>query len=91
VGAFHSATGTIESTLKNVSPDAHWIARRLATAGSKHIKMRLLGTVVTSRYYVYNKTAASLCAQQSPISKQPDYSPSERRTNTSFANRQKFL
>jgi hypothetical protein len=33
VGAFHSATGAIESALKYVSPDAHWIARRIATTG----------------------------------------------------------
>jgi hypothetical protein len=51
VGAFHSATGAIKSALKNVSPDAHWIACRLVTAGGKHIKMRLLstaGTVITT-------------------------------------------
>jgi hypothetical protein len=50
VGAFYSAAGAIESALKNVSPDgpdAHWIARRVATAGGKRIKIRLLGTVVT--------------------------------------------
>jgi hypothetical protein len=47
VGAFHSATGAIESALKYASPDAHWIARRLATAGGKRLKMRPLGTVVT--------------------------------------------
>jgi hypothetical protein len=47
VGAFHNATGAIESVLKYVSPDAHWIARHLVTAGGKRIKMRLLGTVVT--------------------------------------------
>jgi hypothetical protein len=46
VGASHSAIGAIESALKNVSPDTHWIARRLATAGSKRIKMRLLGNSV---------------------------------------------
>jgi hypothetical protein len=34
----HSATGAIESALKYVSPDAHWIARRLATAGGKTYK-----------------------------------------------------
>jgi hypothetical protein len=82
VGAFHSATGTIESALRNVSPDAHWIAGCLATAGGKRIKLRLLGmadTVVTSRHYVYNKTTASLCDQRSPTS--------ERRTSTSFADR----
>jgi hypothetical protein len=50
VGAFYSATGAIESALKYVSPDANWIARRLATAGGKHIKTRLLGTVVTDRF-----------------------------------------
>jgi hypothetical protein len=35
VGTSHSATGAIESALKYVSPDAHWIAHRLATAGGK--------------------------------------------------------
>jgi hypothetical protein len=49
--------------------------------------MWLLGAVVTSRYYVYNKTTASLRVQRSPTSEQPDYSPSERRTTTSFADR----
>jgi hypothetical protein len=73
VGAFHSAPGAIESMLKNVSPNAHWIERRLATAGGKHIKMRLLSTVVTSRYYVYNKTTANLCVQRSPTSERSDY------------------
>jgi hypothetical protein len=34
----HSATGAIESALKYVSPDAHWIARRMATAGGKTYK-----------------------------------------------------
>jgi hypothetical protein len=51
VGAFHSATGAIESALKNVSPNGHCIARQLAA----DIKMQLLGTagtVVTSRYCV---------------------------------------
>jgi hypothetical protein len=38
VGTSHSATGAIESALKHVSPDAHWIARRLATAGGKTYK-----------------------------------------------------
>jgi hypothetical protein len=47
VGVFHSATRAIELVLKNVSPDARWIARRLATAGGKHIKMWLLGTADT--------------------------------------------
>jgi hypothetical protein len=47
VGASHSAMSAIESALKNVSPHAHWIARHLATAGSKRIKMRLLGTADT--------------------------------------------
>jgi hypothetical protein len=46
VGISHSATSTIESALKNVNPNAHWIARHLATAGGKRIKMRLLDTVV---------------------------------------------
>jgi hypothetical protein len=78
VGAFHSATGAIESALKNVSPDAHWIARCLATAGGKRIKMWLRGTVVTSHYYVYNKTTASLHVQRSLTSERPDYSSSER-------------
>jgi hypothetical protein len=36
------------------------MARLLATAGGKRIKIRLLGTVVTSHYYVYNETTASL-------------------------------
>jgi hypothetical protein len=31
----------------NVSPDTHWIARRLASAGSKHIKTWLPSTKVT--------------------------------------------
>jgi hypothetical protein len=75
VGASHSATGAIESTLKYVSPDAHWIACRLATAGGKRIKMRPLGTVVTSRYYVYNETTARLHVQQSPTSKRPTTCP----------------
>jgi hypothetical protein len=63
VGAFHSATSAIESVLKNVSPNTHWIVRRLVTAGGKRIKKQLLGTVdtvITSWYYVYNKTTASL-------------------------------
>jgi hypothetical protein len=64
VGAFHSATGAIESAIRDVSPIAHWIALHLATAGGKRIKMRLLGTVITSRYYVYNETTARLCVQR---------------------------
>jgi hypothetical protein len=64
VGASHSATSAIESELKYVSPDAHCIERRLVTAGGKRIKMRLLGTVVTSRYYVYIETTASLHVQR---------------------------
>jgi hypothetical protein len=47
VGTSHSATGAIESALKYVSPDAHWIARRLATAGGKCIKMRPLSAIDT--------------------------------------------
>jgi hypothetical protein len=49
VGAFHSATGAIESALKNVSPDAHWIAHRLVTAGGKRVKMWILGTAGTKK------------------------------------------
>jgi GTPase SAR1 family protein len=44
VGAFHSATSTIKLVLKNVSPDTHWIVRRLPTDGGKRIKMQLLDT-----------------------------------------------
>jgi hypothetical protein len=47
VGASHRAMSAIELALKNVSPGAHWITRCLATAGGKHIKMRLLGTADT--------------------------------------------
>jgi hypothetical protein len=47
VGTSHSATGAVESALKYVSPDAHWIARRLATAGGKHIKTRPLSAIDT--------------------------------------------
>jgi hypothetical protein len=46
-GSPHSAMRAIESALKNVSPDAHWIARHLATAGGKRIKMRLLSMADT--------------------------------------------
>jgi hypothetical protein len=48
VGASHSATGAIELALKYASPDVHWIARRLATAGGKRIKARPLSTAATS-------------------------------------------
>jgi hypothetical protein len=48
-GTSHSATGAIESALKYVSLDAHWIARRLATAGGKRIKTRPLSTAATIR------------------------------------------
>jgi hypothetical protein len=47
VGASHSAMSAIESALKNVSPNTHWIVHRLATAGGKRIKMWLLGMAVT--------------------------------------------
>jgi hypothetical protein len=50
VGTSHSATGAIESALKYMSPDAHWIARRLATAGGKCIKTRPLSTAASSHY-----------------------------------------
>jgi hypothetical protein len=40
---------TIEWELKNVSPNTHWIARRLATSGGKRIKMWLLGMADTKR------------------------------------------
>jgi hypothetical protein len=49
VGTSHSATGAIESALKYVSPDAHWIARRLATAGGKRIKTRPLSAIDTEK------------------------------------------
>jgi hypothetical protein len=81
VGASHSATSTIKSALNNVSLDAHWIACHLATAGSKRIKIRLLGTVITSHYYVYNETTASLSVQRSPTSERQDYLPSEHWTS----------
>jgi hypothetical protein len=71
VGAYHSATGAIKSALKYVRPDAHWIARRLVTAGGKRIKMRPLGTVVTSRYYVRNETTARLRVQRAPNQHEP--------------------
>jgi hypothetical protein len=48
VGTSHSATGAIESALKYMSPDAHWIARRLATAGGKRIKTWPLSAIATS-------------------------------------------
>jgi hypothetical protein len=64
VGASHSATSAIKSALKNVSLDAHWIARCLVTAGGKRIKIRLLDTLVTSHYYIYNKITASLYVQR---------------------------
>jgi transposase-like protein len=47
VGTSHSATGAIESALEYVSPDAHCIVRRLATAGGKRIKMRPLSAIDT--------------------------------------------
>jgi hypothetical protein len=71
------------------SLDAHWIAGHLVTAGGKRIKMRLLDTVITSHYYVFNETTTRLHVQWSPTSERPDYSPSKRRTSTSFADRQK--
>jgi hypothetical protein len=85
VGAFHSATGAIESVLKDVSPVTHSIARRLATAGGKRIKMRLLGTDVTSRYYVYNETTTRLAPNQHKICRPVKisevlYSPLPQRT-----------
>jgi hypothetical protein len=49
-GTSHGATGAIESGLKYVSPDAHWIARRLATAGGKRIKTRPLSTAATTTH-----------------------------------------
>jgi hypothetical protein len=89
VGASHSATSAIESALNNVSLHAHWIVHRLATAGGKLIKTRLLSTVVTSHYYDYNKTTASLRVQWSLTSMRQDYSLSKCRTITSFADQYK--
>jgi hypothetical protein len=62
VGTSHSATGAIESALKYVSPDAHWIARRLATAGGKRIKMRPLSAIDTD--YAFTQTETSACRQK---------------------------
>jgi hypothetical protein len=101
VGTSHSATGAIKSALKYVCPNAHWIARRLATAGGKRIKMRPLSavatiptrpvlnqspSVTTSRYYIYESTA-QLRVQGSPAGKRPGYLPGKRRTCTSLAGR----
>jgi hypothetical protein len=71
VGASHTATSAIQSALKNVSPDTHWIAHHLVTAGSKRIKMRLLGTADT----VDNTPSARqqelyLCSVRRPASSQ---------------------
>jgi hypothetical protein len=83
VGTSHSATGAIKSALKYVSPDAHWIARRLVTAGGKLIKVRPLSTransydqlpVATTCYYIC-ETTARLRVQRSPTSKRPTTCP----------------
>jgi hypothetical protein len=98
VGTSHSATGANESALKYVSPDDHWIARRLATAGGKRIKTRPLSTiatsttsyrllpVMTSHYYI-QETTARLHIQRPPAGKRPEYLPNEHRTCTSLAGR----
>jgi hypothetical protein len=82
VGTSHSATGAIESVLKYVSPDAHWIVRHLVTAGGKRIKTRPLSTAaanpVTNHYQSLlhcNETTARLRVQRSPTSKHPSTCP----------------
>jgi hypothetical protein len=82
----HSATGAIESALKYLSPDTHWIACRLATAGGKHIKTWPLSAIVTSYDQSLPVATTSTRQQQGYVpSKRPDYLPSERQTCTSLA------
>jgi hypothetical protein len=69
VRASHSATSAIESALKNVSPDAHWIVRCLVTAGGKRIKMRLLSTVVTTS--TTRQQQAYVSSNRQPASAEP--------------------
>jgi hypothetical protein len=65
--------------LKNVSPDAHWIVRCLATAGGKRIKMQLLlGTADTvDTTPSARQQELYLYSVHRPASSQPAYPTSE--------------
>jgi hypothetical protein len=103
VGTSHSATGAIESALKYVSPDAHWIARRLATAGGKtyknaapqrnrHSPVTATSTETASTsYYQLPLTTASTSQQHSYTSsdRRPARGSTTRQTCTSLAGRYK--
>jgi hypothetical protein len=65
---------------QNVSPDTRWIARRLATAGGKGIKMWLLGTAVTvnttpsarqQELYLYSVRRPTSSHSTRPVSAEP--------------------
>jgi hypothetical protein len=85
VGTSHSATGAIESALEYVSPDTHWIERRLATAGGKRIKMLPLSAIETdhsdqsSYIYQYRTSLNQLLPATASTSQQHSYTSSDRR------------
>jgi hypothetical protein len=99
VGTSHSATGAIEPALKYVSPDAHWIARHLATAGGKTYKNaapqrnqhRPHSAVTATSYYQLPLATASTSQQHSyPSSdRRPARGSTTRRSCTSLAGRYK--
>jgi hypothetical protein len=93
VGTSHSATDAIKSALKYVSPDDHWISRRLATASGKCIKMRPLSAVVTIQTSTESATSryctTSTSQQHSYVSSdcRPARGSTTRRTCMSLAGR----
>jgi hypothetical protein len=75
----HSATGAIKSALKYVSPDAHWIARHLVTAGGKTYKNAALQRNRHRPHRPFGPVLNQLPVTTTTARQQHSYVPSDRR------------